>query len=263
MYKIIYFFVFVCITSSLYAQKDSLQLGDKYADDQIYASITYAQFSKQPTTITRSSFSYAISTGFLKDFILSKSGNISFALGVGYGFDFFNHELKVSETNNITVFDNAKNISSNVFKAHNLEFPIEFRWRTSTAKKYDFWRIYTGVKFLYNLTQSHKTKFISIVAYEFDQSDFSKKYDDSFFSNDKYNSTFEITLGKCIEWKSRNPKQSLPSKCLKSNVMVSRDNLLETLVKMKIANNEQTKMLLIKDSKYYNEVKDILANTKN
>ncbi|MDD7915069.1 porin family protein [Polaribacter ponticola] len=152
MYKIIYFFVFVCITSSLYAQKDSLQLGDKYADDQIYASITYAQFSKQPTTITRSSFSYAISAGFLKDFILSKSGNISFALGVGYGFDFFNHELKVSETNNITVFDNAKNISSNVFKAHNLEFPIEFRWRTSTAKKYDFWRIYTGVKFLYNLT---------------------------------------------------------------------------------------------------------------
>ena len=30
----------------------------------------------------------------------------------------------------------------------------EIRWRTSNAKKYDFWRIYTGIKFLYNLSNT-------------------------------------------------------------------------------------------------------------
>ncbi|MFK8060710.1 MAG: porin family protein [Polaribacter sp.] len=141
-------------TTSLKAQKDSLKLGDRYADDQIYASISYAQFSSQPSVITRSNFSYAISTGFLKDFILNKQGNISVALGIGYGYNNFNHELKVDEVNGSTVFNNSQNINANFFRAHNLEIPLELRWRTSTAQRYSFWRVYTGIKFLYNLSNS-------------------------------------------------------------------------------------------------------------
>ena len=138
MNKLFFSFFSLLFIANSYSQKDSLQLGDRYADDQLYMAITYAQFSNQPSTITRSRFSYAFSTGFLKDIILNKKGNFSFALGVGYGFDFFNHELKVSEINNTTVFDTSENSSSNIFRAHNLEFPLEIRWRTSTAKKYDF-----------------------------------------------------------------------------------------------------------------------------
>lgn len=152
MKRILYLIFFIVYVPSLFAQKDSLQLGDKYAEDQIYVSISYAQFFNQPKEITKSGFSYAISTGFVKDVILNKSGTMSFALGVGYGFDFFNHELKVEELNNVTSFSTSDNLTSNVFKAHNLEFPLELRWRTSTAKRYDFWRIYGGVKFLYNLS---------------------------------------------------------------------------------------------------------------
>jgi hypothetical protein len=144
-YLLFFFVLHVC------AQKDSLQLGDRYAEDQIYGSISYAQFFDQPTEINRSGFSYAISVGFIKDIILNKKGTISFALGVGYGFDFFNHQLRVEEINNVTAFGVANNLGSNVFKSHNLEFPVEFRLRTSTAKKYEFWRFYGGVKFLYNL----------------------------------------------------------------------------------------------------------------
>ena len=154
MNKLFFSFFFVSFIANIYSQKDSLQLGDSYADDQIYAAITYAQFSNQPSSITRSRFSYALSIGFLKDFILNKKGAISFAAGVGYGYDFFNHELKVSEMNTNTFFDTSANTSSNVFKSHNLEFPLEIRWRTSNAKKYDFWRIYTGVKFLYNVSNT-------------------------------------------------------------------------------------------------------------
>ncbi|WP_339661990.1 porin family protein [uncultured Polaribacter sp.] len=172
MNKLFFSFFSLLFIANSYSQKDSLQLGDRYADDQLYMAITYAQFSNQPSTITRSRFSYAFSTGFLKDIILNKKGNFSFALGVGYGFDFFNHELKVSEINNTTVFDTSENSSSNIFRAHNLEFPLEIRWRTSTAKKYDFWRIYTGVKFLYNFSNTFSNtensinlKYTNVAAY--------------------------------------------------------------------------------------------------
>ena len=143
---------FLSIALNTIAQKDSLQLGDKYADDQIYASISYAQFYDQPLVISKSRFSYAISTGFIKDIILNKQGSISIAAGVGYGFDFFNHQLKVEEFNNVTQFSNDNTITNNVFKSHNLEFPLELRWRSSDANKYNFWRVYGGIKFLYNFS---------------------------------------------------------------------------------------------------------------
>ena len=159
------FILFGC--TAIYAQKDSLQLGDRYAEDQIYTSISYAQFFNQPEIISRSGFSYAVSVGFLKDLTLNKKGNMAIALGFGYGFDFFNHNLKVEELNDITSFSDGTSLTSNLFKSHNLEFPLEFRWRTSNAKKYNFWRIYGGIKFIYNL--SNKFEFeenSSVFAYK-------------------------------------------------------------------------------------------------
>jgi hypothetical protein len=144
-------FYFLVFSMFVFSQKDSLALGDKYSDDQIYVSVSYSQFNKQPSTVTKSNFSYSLSGGFMKDISLNKMGTIAIAAGFGYGFDFFNHKLKVNEVNGKTVFTLDNAISDNVFKAHNLEFPFEIRWRTSTAKKYNFWRIYSGIKFLYNL----------------------------------------------------------------------------------------------------------------
>lgn len=149
--RFLYIFI-VCFVCNLNAQKDSLELGSSYADDQIYISISYAQFVNQPRLITKSGFSYSSSVGFIKDFILNKRGNIAIALGFGYCYDFFNHELKVTEVNSSTFFSIGQELTSNVLKSHNLEFPLELRWRTSTAKKYDFWRIYGGVKLIYNLS---------------------------------------------------------------------------------------------------------------
>ena len=142
---------FLVIPFLTFAQKDSLALGDRYADDQIYFSVSYSQLYNQPTGITKSNFSYALSGGFIKDIILNKSGTIAIAGGIGLGYDFFNHELKVDEIDGTTVFTNDLTTSKNIFKSYNLELPFELRWRTSTAIKYNFWRIYTGVKFLYNL----------------------------------------------------------------------------------------------------------------
>ncbi|WP_299015834.1 porin family protein [uncultured Polaribacter sp.] len=152
IYIVLFTFLF---SSGLWAQKDSLQLGDKYAEDQLYISLTYGQLTNQPAGVLKSNFSYAFSTGFIKDFILNKRGSVSIAGGLGVNYNSFNHSLRVDEVNgNTTTFSIDNAITSNSFNTFNLELPLELRWRTSTAQKFSFWRIYTGVKLLYNLSNT-------------------------------------------------------------------------------------------------------------
>ncbi|WP_255513232.1 porin family protein [Lutibacter sp. Hel_I_33_5] len=134
-----------------YSQKDSLQLGDRYADDQLYLSVTYNQLYSQPTGVKGSGFSYGFSGGILQDIILNKKGSFSVALGLGYNYDFLNQALKIEEINNTPTFSIDENLKLNEFRLHAIEFPVEFRLRTSDANKYKFWRLYAGVKFSYNL----------------------------------------------------------------------------------------------------------------
>ena len=95
MIKKIAFIFFVSLAATTIAQKDSLQLGDHYAEDQLYAIISYNQLFDQPAQIKGSGFSYGLSVGFIKDIILNKSGSFSVGLGAGFNFDSFNHGLKV------------------------------------------------------------------------------------------------------------------------------------------------------------------------
>ena len=150
----LFVYILLFFSSITSAQKDSLDIGDRYADDQIYFMVSYNQKFSQPTSITRSGFSYGLSTGFMKDIILNKQGTISFALGAGYGYDFYNHKLKVEQINQSTLFSTDNTLNSNTYSSHNLELPLEVRWRTSTANKYKFWRIYSGIKFLYNFSNN-------------------------------------------------------------------------------------------------------------
>lgn len=135
-----------------FGQKDSLQLGDKYLEDQLYLNFTYNQLFNQPTQVAGSGFSFGFAGGFIKDIPFTRKGNISLGLGVGYGFNSFNHGLKVTELNNALSFSVDNTISSNKLTIHTVEFPVEFRLRTSTANRYNFWRIYAGMKFGYNLS---------------------------------------------------------------------------------------------------------------
>jgi hypothetical protein len=151
MKKIIALF-FIFTSLSIFGQKDSLQPGDKYLEDQLYFGVTYNQLFSQPNTVVGSGFSYGISTGYIRDISLVKSGRMALGIGIGYAFDSMNHGFKISNQNNSTVIEvDTNNSSSNPFKIHSLEFPIEIRWRTSNANKYKFWRVYSGLKISYNL----------------------------------------------------------------------------------------------------------------
>lgn len=146
------FFLFSFVLTSIYAQRDSLQIGERYAEDQLYVLVSYNQLFNQPSQVKGSGFSYGLNTGFIKDVILNKEGSFSLGLGLGYGLDFFNHGLKVSEVNGEVVFEIDNTLTSNELTIHNLEFPLEIRWRDSNANKYKFWRVYAGIKASYNLS---------------------------------------------------------------------------------------------------------------
>jgi hypothetical protein len=155
MKKLIFLFFITCSLTSV-AQKDSLQLGDRYAEDQLYVMVSYNQLFNQPAMVKGSGFSYGLSTGFMKDLILNKQGSISMALGVGYNFDLLNHGLTISEENNNITFQVDNSGATNKLLLHNLEFPFELRWRGSDAQTYKFWRVYMGVKASYNLSNNFK-----------------------------------------------------------------------------------------------------------
>lgn len=149
--KKLVFFICILFAIASFSQKDSLQIGDYYAEDQLYLSISYSQFIDQPQNIENDNFSYSFSAGFIKDIILNESGTFAIAGGVGIGADFFNHNLKIEEINNETIFSDGTLTLDNKINIISLELPLQLRWRTSTANKYKFWRIYGGVTFLYNL----------------------------------------------------------------------------------------------------------------
>lgn len=135
----------------LFGQKDSLNIGDKYLEDQLYFGITFNQLISQPSGVSGSGFSYGVNLGYIRDFSIVKSGKLALGLGIGYAFDSMKHGFKISTLNADTAVevDPSFRLTNNL-TLHSLEFPIEFRWRTSTANKYKFWRIYTGIKIGYN-----------------------------------------------------------------------------------------------------------------
>ena len=155
MKKLIFFFFIGC-SSIAFSQKDSLQLGSKYAEDQLYFLISYNQLFDQPSLVKGSGFSYGLSAGFMKDLILNKKGSISLALGFGYNYDLLNHGLTIAEENNEVTFQVDNYGAINTLTIHNLEFPFEFRWRNSDAQTYKFWRVYMGVKASYNVSNNFK-----------------------------------------------------------------------------------------------------------
>ncbi|WGH74313.1 porin family protein [Tenacibaculum tangerinum] len=154
--KYVVLFLFFFTSLSIYSQKDSLQIGDSYWEDQLYIDITYNLLQNQPDEVAKTGFSYGIAAGYMKDIPFHKSGRTAFAIGLGYSYDSFNHRLKVSEGGSEYEID--PNITSNTIKLHNIEMPIQFRWRSSDANTYSFWRFYAGFKITYNLSNSFSYK---------------------------------------------------------------------------------------------------------
>jgi len=138
-------------TTSLKAQVDSAFVDNKYLEDQLYFSLTYIHMLNLPDVISQSGFSYGLAGGFIKDLPLNQQRNIG--LGVGIGYSFNNYYFNVS-VNPVEPTNEEVSIRNNKVILHSVELPIELRFRTSTAKKYKFWRFYPGFKMAYKFAQN-------------------------------------------------------------------------------------------------------------
>lgn len=148
------FFTFLLTYSLSYGQRDSIPLGTKYKEDQIYLSLSYNQLFNQPTGVSSSGFSYGFNAGVIKDIPINKQGSWALGIGVGYSFNSFNHGLQIDSQNGIDTFSIDNVLDENSMSIHSIDIPFEIRWRNSNAQRYNFWRVYPGFKLSYNLKNS-------------------------------------------------------------------------------------------------------------
>ena len=147
------FFLFsflMCLQTVLGQSNKSESLDSLYREDQLYVSVTYNALIDLPEGMTQNSFSPGFHLGIIRDLPVNKTRNFSLGIGLGYSYNRFNQNLKIDETSPpIYTIVEGGNFNKNNFSQHLVEFPLEFRWRTSNSEIYKFWRIYTGFKAAY------------------------------------------------------------------------------------------------------------------
>lgn len=171
-------FIFLISVQWCFSQEQQFVENDSlYKEDQFYAGVTYNLLGKKPSDLTQSGFSTGFQFGFIKDMPLNDNRNVAIGIGLGYALNSFNQNIKISKASNgnyTYTFLEANTYTKNKFTSHLIELPIEFRWRTSTASEYKFWRIYTGVKLGYAILSSTKFKGVSGSFKHMNISDFNK-----------------------------------------------------------------------------------------
>ena len=177
--KLFLLFISVLAINNSFAQEEpTKELDSLYKEDQFYAGVTYNLLDKRPSDVEQSGFSLGFHLGFIKDMPINERRNLAIGIGLGYSANSFNHNLLVTKSVagdfSYRVIEGNNTYKRNKFSTHLVELPVEFRWRTSTPKDYNFWRIYTGFKLGY--------AFGNIVKYKGDLGDF--KYSDGGDFND-------------------------------------------------------------------------------
>ena len=127
-----------------------------YREDQVYVGITFNLLGDKPSGFEQNGLSAGIQAGVIRDFPINKRRNKAIGIGIGMALDTYNQNLLIatqsgSETSTFDIVDESVENVTNRFTSYTLEMPLEYRWRTSTATKYSFWRIHVGMKLGYVL----------------------------------------------------------------------------------------------------------------
>ncbi len=147
---------------SIPSQNDSIRVIDeKYREDQFYFSLTYNLLAQTPSGLSQQGFSAGFHLGFIRDFPINERRNWAVGVGLGVSSNSYNQNMLIEAQPNgefkySIINEDSISFSKNKFTTYLVELPLELRWRTSTAKEYKFWRIYTGVKVGYVFYNSSK-----------------------------------------------------------------------------------------------------------
>lgn len=128
-------------------QKEANSVIDSlFREDQFYFSVSYKLLQNRPNGFKQYSFSPALTVGFLRDFPISKNRHWALAPGIGYAY---NDAKQLISENDLIGTGSSTDIIRTRIIFHQLEFPIELRWRNATPESHKFWRIYGGFKASY------------------------------------------------------------------------------------------------------------------
>jgi hypothetical protein len=156
--------VICCLfTLTLVAQQptDSTLVDNRYREDQFYFSLTYNLLGKIPNDLKQTGFSSGIHFGVIRDMPINERRNKAIGIGLGLSTNSYNQNVLISQDSEgvytYQIIDESDvTIKRNKFTTYALEVPLQYRWRTSTANDYKFWRIYTGLKLGYVFYNSSK-----------------------------------------------------------------------------------------------------------
>ena len=138
----------------------SVDIDDRYREDQFYVSITYNLLIYNPSNVSSTDFSSGFHFGFIIDMPINYKRNWSIGLGFGISSNSYNQDLYITENTNEIAFTDSEvsfgNVTKNKFTTYLIDIPFELRWRTSNATNYKFLRIYPGFNFSYLVFSSSR-----------------------------------------------------------------------------------------------------------
>ena len=101
---------------------------------------------------------------FLSAYYFSENGQFAIGIGLGMSFERYNtNVIRTNDFNSNVSYSVSKNLADNpfFFSLQSLELPLSIRWRNSSSKDYEFWRIYGGIAFQWNYRIHAKTEDMS------------------------------------------------------------------------------------------------------
>lgn len=123
----------------------------RYFEDQFYLGLSYNFILNHPEGSNQRNLSYGLQGGIIKDIPLNRKGTKAIGIGAGLALNSYYSNLVADISGDDITYSINDDITRSKLETHLLEFPLEFRWRNSTAKEYKFWRIYGGIKAAYIL----------------------------------------------------------------------------------------------------------------
>jgi hypothetical protein len=152
------------VFSGAFAQEEIVEkkvVDSLYREDQFYFNASFINVQKSPGGLRQNKISPSFGFGILRDMPINKSRTFSIAAGLGYSINILNDNLytyTTSDANPTRVYEIISSdiyYSKNKFTTQYLDLPIEIRWRNSTFESHKFWRIYTGFKLSYLISDKY------------------------------------------------------------------------------------------------------------
>ncbi|SIQ22482.1 porin family protein [Maribacter ulvicola] len=148
--RFVILFFLVTLYSNAQVVRDSIE-DKRYLEDQFYIGLSYNFILNHPEGSAQRNLSYGLQAGIIKDIPLNRAGTRAIGIGAGLALNSYYSNLVADISGETISYSINDDITRSKLETHLLEFPLELRWRNSTAEEYKFWRIYGGIKAAYVL----------------------------------------------------------------------------------------------------------------